>query len=133
MICHVSYQLCKVGSITLIIIQISKIHKIVSFIGIPGLDKRWEEIGCYFLLYAQNEFPDVKMSALKALKISTKLLSKSQRQNYYCIINTLIKSDTADLIRNETLSCFKEAAKFYKEEIYTEIIHFNVNNLNRKY
>lgn len=104
----------------------------VLFLGIPGLDKRWEEICCYFLLYAQNELSDVKISALKALKISTKLLTKSQRQNYYCIINTLIKSDTTDLIRNETLNCLKEAAKYHKEEVNSEIINSNINNLNRK-
>lgn len=76
--------------------------------------------------------PEVKISALKALKISTRLLTKLQRQNYYCIITTLIKSDTTDSIRNETLSCFKEVAKYYKEEINTDIIYFNINNLNRK-
>lgn len=70
---------------------------------------------------------------MKALQVSTKLLTKSQRQNYYCIISTLIESDVTDSIRNETLSCFKKAAKYYKEEINTEIIHANFKNLNRNY
>lgn len=87
---------------------------------------------CYFLLYAQHEFPDIKISALKALNISTKLLTKSQRQNYYYILNTLINSDVPDNIRNETLSCLKEAAKYYKEEINSEVIHFNLNIVNSK-
>lgn len=62
---------------------------------------------------------------MKALKISTKILTKSQRQNYYCIINTLIKSNITGSLRAETLSCFKEATKYYKEEIINEIIHAN--------
>lgn len=74
---------------------------------------------------------EIKISALKALKISTKILTKSQRQNYYCIICTLIKSDFDDSLRNETLLCFKEAAKYYKEEINNEILHLNQNILNR--
>jgi hypothetical protein len=131
LIYHVSYQICKV-LIVITFIQTFKIHQIILFLGIPGLDRRWEEIGCYFLLYAQNELPEVRISALKALQISTRLLTKSQRQNYYCIITTLIKSNTTGSIRNETLSCFKEAAKYYKEEINTDIIHFNISNLNRK-
>lgn len=102
------------------------------FLAIPGLEKRWEEICCYFLLYAQNELPEIKIPALKALKVSTKILTNSQRQNYYCVIITLIKSDITDSIRKETLSCFKEAAKYFKEEINREIIQFNVNILNRK-
>lgn len=68
---------------------------------------------------------EVKISALKALKISTKVLTKSQRQNYYCILNTLIKLEISETIRNETLSCFKEAAKYYKEEVNSEIIQKN--------
>lgn len=105
---------------------------IILFSAIPGLETRWEEVCCYFLLYAQHEFPDVKISALKALKISTKILTKSQRQNYYHILNTLINSDIPDDIRNETLSCLKESAKYYKEEINSEIIHFNLNISNSK-
>jgi len=76
--------------------------------------------------------PEVKISALKALKISTKILTNSQRQNYYCIIIALIKSDITDSIRKETLSCFKEAAKYFHEEVNREIIEFNINILNRK-
>lgn len=105
---------------------------IILFLAIPGLETRWEEICCYFLLYVQNESPEIKMSALKALKISTKILTKSQRQNYYCIIIKLIESDLSDSIRNEMLSCFKEASKYYKEEIDTEILSLNLKILNRK-
>lgn len=105
---------------------------IILFLAIPGLETRWEEICCYFLLYVQNELPEIKMSALKALKLSTKILTKSQRQNYYCIISTLIKSDLSDSVRNEMLSCFQEASKYYKEEIDTEILHLNLSILNRK-
>lgn len=105
---------------------------IILFLAIPGLETRWEEVCCYFLLYAQHEFTDVKISALKALKISTKLLTKSQRQNYYHILNTLINSDVTDNIRSETLSCIKEGAKYYKEEINLEVIHFNLNIVNSK-
>lgn len=76
--------------------------------------------------------PEVKISALKALQVTTKILTKSQRQNYYCIIISLIKSDITDSIRKETLSCLKEAAKHYKEEVNTEIVQFNINTLNRK-
>lgn len=72
------------------------------------------------------------MSALKALKISTKILTKSQRQDYYCIISTLIKSNMTDSLRNEIFSCFKEAAKYYKEEINNEIINLNQIVLIRK-
>lgn len=68
---------------------------------------------------------------MKALKISTKILTKSQRHNYYCIISTLIASNITDQIRDETLFCFKEAVKFYKEEIIIEIIHSNLKVLNR--
>lgn len=84
------------------------------------------------MLYAQNELPEIQMAALKALKISTKMLSQSHRLNYYCIISKLIKSDVPDSIRNETLSCFKEAAKYYKEEINTEILQSNLSLLNRE-
>lgn len=104
----------------------------VLFLAIPGLETRWEEICCYFLLYAQNELPDIKMSALRALNISTKILNNSQRQNYYCILIQLIKSDIPDPIRKDTLSCFKEAAKCFNEEVNREIIQFNLNILNRK-
>jgi len=76
--------------------------------------------------------PEIKISALRALKISTKILNNSQRKNYYCILITLIKSDTTDSIRKETLSCFKEAATYFKEEVNREIIQFNLNILNRK-
>jgi len=72
------------------------------------------------------------MSALRALKISTKILTNSQRQNYYYILIQLIKSDIIDSIRKETLSCFKEAAKYFNEEVNREIIQFNLNILNRK-
>lgn len=109
-----------------------KIKSWVLFLAIPGLETRWEEICCYFLLYAQNELPEIKISALRALKISTKILNNSQRLNYYCILTKLIKSDTTDSIRKETLSCFKEAATYFKEEVNREIIQFNLNNLNRK-
>lgn len=61
------------------------------------------------------------------------MLTKSQRQNYYCIMGTLIKLNTADTIKNELFSCFKEAAKYFKEEVKTEIIHKNLSNLNGKY
>lgn len=98
---------------------------------IPELETRWEEICCYFLLYAQNELPEIIMSALRALKISTKILTNSQRTNYYCILIKLIKSDTTDSIRKETLSCFKEAATHFKEEVYREIIQFNLNIFNQ--
>jgi len=104
----------------------------VLFLAIPELETRWEEICCYFLLYAQNELPEIIMSALRALKISTKILTNSQRTNYYCILIKLIKSDTTDSIRKETLSCFKEAATHFKEEVYREIIQFNLNIFNRK-
>lgn len=76
--------------------------------------------------------PEIKLSALKSLKISTKLLTKSQRLNYYCILSTIIQLNVSDSIRNETLSCFKEAAKFHKEEIDTEIIQKNMIVLNRE-
>lgn len=105
----------------------------IFFPGIPGLETRWEEICCYFLYNAQNEVPETKLSALKSLKISTKLLTKSQRLNYYCILSTIIQSDVSDSIRNETLSCFKEVAKFHKEEINTEIIQKNIIVLNREH
>lgn len=107
------------------------IQMFIDLSSIPGLETRWEEICCYFLLYAQNELPEIKISALKALKIATKILTNSQRQNYYCILITLIKSDITDSIRKETLSCFKEAAKYFKEEINREIIQFNLNILNQ--
>lgn len=88
---------------------------------------------CYFLFNSQNEVPEVKLSALKALKISTKILTKSQRLNYYCILSTIIQLDVSDSIRYETLSCVKEAAKFYKEEIDTEIIQKNISVINGKH
>lgn len=102
------------------------------FLAIPGLEERWEEISCYFLLYAQNELPEIKIAALKALNISTKILTMSQRQNYYCIIFTLIKSDITDSIRKETLSCFKKAAKYFAIEINYEFLEYYVTNLNSK-
>lgn len=101
------------------------------FLAIPGLEVRWEEICCYFLLYAQNELPEVKMAALKALNKSTKILSQSQRQNYYYILCSLIESDIPDSIRNEILSCFKEIAKIYKEEIITEVLSPKLSILSR--
>jgi len=73
------------------------------------------------------------MCALRALKLSTKILTKSQRKNYLCILNKLIKSDISDSIRNETLSCFKEAAKYYTEEVNTEILNGNIIILNSMY
>ncbi|KAL4121874.1 hypothetical protein QTP88_014296 [Uroleucon formosanum] len=114
------------GLITNMCIQMS-----IDLSSIPGLETRWEEICCYFLLYSQNELPEIKMSALRALKISTKILTNSQRINYYCILIELIKSDTTDSIRKETLSCFKEAATYFKEEVNREIIQFNLNILNQ--
>lgn len=66
--------------------------------------------------------PEVKMSALKALKASTRVLTKSQRQNLFCILRQLIESDVSDSIRNETLSCFKEAATHFKEEMSVDIL-----------
>lgn len=72
------------------------------------------------------------MSALKALKISTKTLTKYQRQNYYCILCTLIESDISDSVRNEILISFKELAKYYAEEINIEIIQPKFKTVNRK-
>lgn len=72
------------------------------------------------------------MSALKALKISTKILTKSQRQNYYSILCTLIESDVSDSVRNEILSNFKELAKYYAEEINIEIIQAKFKVVNGK-
>ncbi|VVC36254.1 Hypothetical protein CINCED_3A000120 [Cinara cedri] len=112
------------GLITNMCLQMS-----IDLSSIPGLETKWEEICCYFLLYAQNDLPEVKISSLKALRISTKILTKSQRDNYYCIISTLIASNITDHIRQETLLCFKEAAKLYKEEII-EVIDSNIKVLN---
>lgn len=112
----------------------SNIQNIYDFvvIAIPGLETRWEEINCFFLLYVQNDITEIKISALKSLKISTKTLTITQRQNYYCILSTLIESDISDSIRNETLCCLKELAKFYKEEINTEMIQPKFKTVNRK-
>lgn len=61
------------------------------------------------------------------------MLTKPQRQNYYCIMSTLINSNAADTVKNELFSCFKETAKYFKEEVKAEIIYKNLSILNSKY
>ncbi|XP_050546203.1 MMS19 nucleotide excision repair protein homolog [Daktulosphaira vitifoliae] len=97
---------------------------------IPGLETRWEEICCLFLLYSHSEVNEIKISSLKALRISIKTLSKSQRQNYYNTIIDLIKSKTTKEVTNEMLNGFKEIAKYYNEEVMTFIINSNIGDFN---
>ncbi|CAI6351869.1 unnamed protein product [Macrosiphum euphorbiae] len=51
------------GLVTNMCIQMS-----IDLSSIPGLETRWEEICCYFLLYAQNELPEIKISSNIFLK-----------------------------------------------------------------
>ncbi|XP_050420718.1 MMS19 nucleotide excision repair protein homolog isoform X2 [Adelges cooleyi] len=103
----------------------------VELSSIPSLENRWEEICCMFLFYAQNDASNIKITALKALRLSTKFLSMSQRRNYYSVISELIKSDVSSDVRNETLSCLKETAKYFTDEVMTTIIDSNISILDK--